>query len=245
MATRPLLRFAHRGASALAPENTLAAFEEAWRLGCEWVETDLRLTADDVPILLHDETLERTTGAAGPAGRMTLEAIRRLDAGSWFGARFRGERIPTLDEALEWSRDRCCLNLEVKEKNRTARLVEAVAGRIREHRALDRVLCSSFRPDDLRRLRGAMPRAGLGWLVSKTTQGLRRLDAEVDLAALHPKDSLATRRLLRRCGRMGLAAHVWVVNRPDRLRELEELGADGVMTDDPRIFGRGGEPAPR
>jgi len=110
-----LQRFAHRGASALAPENTLASFQAAVDLGCDWVETDLRLTGDGVPILLHDATVNRTTGGQGKVGSMSLAQVLRLDAGSWFDRRFRGARIAPLDEALQWARGRCGLNLEITE----------------------------------------------------------------------------------------------------------------------------------
>jgi len=231
-----LRRFAHRGACALAPENTLAAFQLALDLGCDWIETDVRLTADGVPVLLHDATVDRTTQAKGPVGRMSLSQMRRLDAGSWFHRRFRGERIPTLDEALEWCRGRCGLNLEIKEEERAEDLVRRLAARFRGAGSLDRILFSSFRASDLKTLRAALPHARLGWLASRSTRGLAGLNRFVRLAALHPKDSLANRRLVERCRRMGLAVHVWVVNRARRLEELKALGVDGVMTDNPHLF---------
>jgi len=231
-----LIRFAHRGASALAPENTLAAFREAVDRGCEWIETDVRLTSDLFPILIHDDTVNRTTGARGIVGKLELRQILRLDAGSWFGRRFRGERIPTLDEALEWSRGRCGLNLELKEEDRSGEAICRTIRSVLAHGAAERVLFSSFRAADLLRIRSALPRARLGWLVSRSSRGLKPLDGKAGLFALHPKDSLVTPRLVRRCRRMGLAVHVWVVNRRDRLAQLEALGVQGVMTDDPRIF---------
>ncbi len=233
---RRLIRFAHRGASALAPENTFSAFREAAEHGCDWIETDVRLTSDLVPVLIHDERVDRTTGARGAVGKMTLRQVRRLDAGSWFGHRFRGERIPTLDEALEWSRHRCGLNLEMKEEDRREEAIHRVIRSVAAHAAADRVLFSSFRAEDLLRIRAALPRVRLGWLVSRTSRGLKPLDRRAGLFALHPKDSLVTPRLVRRCLRMGLAVHVWVVNRPERLAQLEAMGVRGVMTDDPRVF---------
>ena len=233
---RPLIRFAHRGASALAPENTLAAFRAAVDRGCEWIETDVRLTSDRVPVLIHDATVDRTTGGRGAVERMALRQILRLDAGSWFGRRFRGERIPTLDEALEWSRGRCGLNLELKETDRSGEAIRGMARRVLAHDALDRVLFSSFRPRDLLGIRSVLPRARLAWLVSRNSRGLTPLARKAGLFALHPKDSLASPRLVGRCRRMGLAVHVWVVNRRDRIAKLESMGVQGVMTDDPRIF---------
>ncbi len=231
-----LTRIAHRGASALAPENTLSAFREAVRRGCSWIETDVRLTADELPVLIHDGTVDRTTGGRGAVGGMTLRQIQRLDAGSWFGRKFRGERIPALDEALSWSHGRCGLNLEIKEEARPAEMVRELARCVVSHGALDRVLISSFRAADLLRIRALLPGANVAWLVSRGSRGLKPLARRAGLFALHPKDTLVTHRLVRRCRRLGIAVHVWVVNRPERLAELEAMGVDGVMTDDPRIF---------
>jgi glycerophosphoryl diester phosphodiesterase len=233
---RGLIRFAHRGASALAPENTLAAFQEAFDRGCEWIETDVRLTADQVPVLLHDERVDRTTGSRGEVGAMSLRQVLRLDAGSWFGRKFQGERVPTLDEALEWSRGRCSLNLELKEKKRRQEAIRQIARRLESHRAVDTVLISSFAPGDLLGFRAALPRARLAWLASRSTRGLKPLVRKAAITALHPKDRLVAPRLLNRCRRLGLAVHVWVVNRPERLSALARMEVDGVMTDDPRIF---------
>jgi glycerophosphoryl diester phosphodiesterase len=205
-------------------------------LGCDWVETDLRLTSDDFPILLHDATLSRTTNGKGAVGSTALSHVLRLDAGSWFSREFRGERVPTLEEALEWGRHRCGFNLEIKEEDRIEELIHRLASRFRGHAALDRVLFSSFRSSDLKRLRAALPHARLGWLVSRSTRGLTGLNRSVGLAALHPKEPMVGSRLVKRCHRLGLAMHVWVVNRARRIRELEAMGVDGVMTDDPRWF---------
>jgi glycerophosphoryl diester phosphodiesterase len=205
-------------------------------LGCDWIETDLRLTSDGFPVLLHDATLDRTTNGKGKVGSAPLSRLLRLDAGGWFSREFRGERIPTLEEALEWGRNRCGLNLEIKEEDRVEELVRRLASRFQGHAALDRVLFSSFRSSDLKRLRAALPLARLGWLVSRNTRGLTGLNRSLSLAALHPKEPLVSRRLVKRCRRLGLAMHVWVVNRARRIQEMEALGVDGVMTDDPRLF---------
>ncbi|HKQ97182.1 MAG TPA: glycerophosphodiester phosphodiesterase family protein, partial [Candidatus Polarisedimenticolia bacterium] len=109
----PLL-IGHRGASAHAPENTLASFERALHDGADWIECDVRLSADDVPIILHDATLDRTTDGRGSAASLPLASILRLDAGSWFAPRFRGERVPMLAEVLALLDGRGGINLELK-----------------------------------------------------------------------------------------------------------------------------------
>ena len=112
--SRRPLRFAHRGASSRAPENTLAAFEEAIGLGVDAIELDVHLSADGIPVVIHDEWVDRTTDGHGLVSALTFGALRGLDAGAWFDRRFRGERIPSLDEALDLTRERCGLNIEIK-----------------------------------------------------------------------------------------------------------------------------------
>lgn len=100
MSSKPLFAVGHRGAAAHAPENTVASFDEAIRLGARAVEFDVRLTSDGVPIVLHDDTVDRTTNGRGPVAELSRFDLLRLDAGSWMHQRFVGTRIPTLDEAL-------------------------------------------------------------------------------------------------------------------------------------------------
>src|SRR2546427_7517969 len=99
-----MLTIAHRGASGYAPENTLAAFRKAVALGATFIETDLQLSRDAHFVAIHDTTVDRTTNGQGAVHDMTLADLRRLDAGSWFGSEFAGERIPTLEEILEFSK---------------------------------------------------------------------------------------------------------------------------------------------
>src|SRR6185295_20215055 len=107
------LGIAHRGASGRAPENTPAAFAAALALGAEAIELDCQLSADGEPVVIHDETLERTSDGRGPVGDRTAAELDQLDAGSWFGPEFRGERIPRLAAVLDQVRDRVTLNVEM------------------------------------------------------------------------------------------------------------------------------------
>ncbi len=254
-ASRRPLRFAHRGASARAPENTLAAFEEAIRLGVDAIELDVHLSADGVPVVIHDDTVDRTTDGRGAVAALPLAALRRLDAGSWFGARFRGERIPTLEEALDCARRRCGLNIEIKEARRgTARrarrgragdrtpatdpaaLARAVARTISRSRLRDLLLVSSFSRQALERARAAMPRVRLGYLVSRSARGLSSLHRRVELCALHPHHRLATLRRIRAVHRLGLAVFAWPVNDSRLMSRLVAMQVDGLMSDDPSLF---------
>lgn len=250
--SRPL-RIAHRGASARAPENTLAAFREAIRLGADAVELDVHLSADGVPVVIHDETVDRTTGGHGAVAALAYRDLRRLDAGAWFSSRFRGERIPALKEVLELARGRCGLNIEIKEPPARGRrppakarhplqaarpdaVARAVAQALLRAAFKEPVVVSSFSARALRQARAAMPRIPLGLLASRSLRGLRAVHRSVRLHAVHPHVRLASIRRVRLARRLGLAVVFWTVNDPRLMRRLIALGCDGLMTDDPALF---------
>jgi glycerophosphoryl diester phosphodiesterase len=249
---RPL-RIAHRGASARAPENTLAAFREAARLGADAIECDVRLCGDGKPVVIHDDTVDRTTDGRGAVARLALADLRRLDAGSWFATRFRGERIPTLEETFEFARGRCGLNLEVKgaaagrpapgvTAARAAAAAEvdatirAVARSLAASGFREPLIVSSFSRQALIQARSAMPRVRLGLLVSRSLRGLRSAHRQARLDALHPHLRLASRRRVRLAHGLGLMVLFWTVNERHLMQRLLRLGADGLMTDDPALF---------
>ena len=236
---RPL-RIAHRGASARAPENTLAAFREAVRLGADAVECDVRLSGDGKPVVIHDDTVDRTTDGRGMVARLPLAELRRLDAGSWFASRFRGERIPTLEETFEFARGRCGLNLEIKgaaaDADGDGATIRAVARSLAASGFRDPLIVSSFSRQALILARSAMPRVRLGLLVSRSLRGLRSAHRLTGLAAVHPHVRLASRRRMRLVHALGLLVLFWTVNERRLIRRLQDLGADGLMTDDPALF---------
>jgi glycerophosphoryl diester phosphodiesterase len=153
--------YAHRGASAEAPENTLAAFRRALAVGADGIELDVHLSADGVPVVIHDETLERTTDGAGPVSAQSLAGLASLDAGGWFAPEFSGEGVPTLAEVLRLLAGRLRLNLEVKD----ARAGWAVLDLLRHFPQTDAVL-SSFDHSLLARLRRIAPDLPLAMLVA-------------------------------------------------------------------------------
>ena len=237
---RALLVIGHRGAPAHAPENTLASFERALAEGADWIECDVRLSADDVPIILHDATLDRTTNGSGPAGSHPLAAILRLDAGSWYAPRYRGERVPTLQETLALLDGRGGVNLELKteaEGTRVrpahVRLALAVEAVLATARFRGPIVLSSFSRPALQAARAAMPRARLGLLVSRSTRGLAAAHRALGLWSLHPHERLASARRLAAARRLGVRLLVWGVADPRDAARLDAFGVDGVMTDDP------------
>jgi glycerophosphoryl diester phosphodiesterase len=145
----------HRGASAVAPENTYAAFEQAIRDGAHYTETDIRATSDGALVLVHDATLDRTTDGSGPVSAMTLEDLRRLDAGSWFGEVFHDERIPELPAFLAWIEARAPFGAAIEVK--APGVGGAVAALAWASSARDRLCIYAFDADEIRAAKAAAP----------------------------------------------------------------------------------------
>jgi len=235
-ATRPsdFQRIAHRGASAECPENTLVAFRRAMELGASMIECDLQLTADGHVVVFHDWTLERTTDGTGTVRDQPLSMLRSLDAGSWKDPRYAGERVPTLEEALDATAGRVGLNLELKSRRTEGLLALSALRIVEQHAALDRVIFSSFDPRLLERLRDASAGARIAvlWAHAPFDDALR-IAVELGAEALHPPDRGTDAALVREARARGLSTNVWTVNSLDRMLELVGLGVAGVISDHP------------
>lgn len=226
--SRPFI-WAHRGASNEAPENTLAAFALAAAYGADGLELDIHLSHDDVPVVLHDETLERTTDGQGPVASWRLSDLQELDAGSWFRADYAGENLPTLLEVLAMFSGHLRLNLEVKE----ARAGLAVLDLLRDFPAAD-VLVSSFDWRLLARLRQLDAELPLGLLLDDGDwHRALRTAVELRAATLHPPVARVSRPLIAACHAASLPVHAWTVDDPAAARSLARAGIDGLFTNDP------------
>lgn len=237
---RPLI-IAHRGASACAPENTLAAFRLAAEQGAEAIELDVDLTRDGHIIVMHDATIDRTTTGRGRVGTLTLAEVQRVDAGVWKGAAFAGERVPLLEEVLQAVGQRVLINVEVKDMSWRSRGVEAkVAALIRRYDLLDRVIISSFNPLALRRSKQLEPRLACGLLYSPAEPIFLRqawFAALIPgLNARHPHHSLATAERVRNYHARGQRVNVWTVNDAATCRTMVAVGVDGLIGDDPQLI---------
>jgi glycerophosphoryl diester phosphodiesterase len=223
---------AHRGASAHAPENTLAAFRRAVELGASGIETDLRVTREGRFVLLHDSRVNRTTNGRGRIDQLGFEAVRKLDAGSWFDNGFAGERVPSLEEALALAAElNVWLYLELKAALEGS-LPFALADLLRRSRRMDRVVLLSFDPASLSLLRSTDPRLLTALLVGRTgptIEAARRAEAQL----VAPRYKRVTRRLVRRAHEAGLGVVAWTVNTRQEMRRMLALGVDGIMTDWP------------
>jgi glycerophosphoryl diester phosphodiesterase len=228
----PPLVIAHRGASQVAPENTLPAFRRAIAMGAGMIELDVQRSADGALVVIHDDdTLRVAGGAGGPVAALSLAELRRLDLG--------GASIPTLDEVLALVRDAgISVNVELKAPGIEADTVAAVqASGLR-----DAALLSSFDREALARVRALDPAMRLAVLMGTDMYHplvrlreayplpiLRRLGA----VAWHPHYRLLNRAIVRAVHRAGYRVHVWTVNQPAMMRRMLRLGVDGIITDEP------------
>lgn len=221
---------AHRGASLVAPENTLAAIDRAIELGADRIEIDVMLTADGRPILFHDTDLRRMANDRRRVSGMTLEELREIDVGSWFAPEFSSERIPTLDEALDrvaLAPRPVTLNIELKTNGDADELARVVAAKLRE-RGDDTSIVTSLSTRALEAMRREDPGRRIGAIVSASVGDVLRLD--VDLFAVPV--NRATSAFIAAAGFSDREVHVWTVSDPDLLTRLALRGVGGVMTGD-------------
>jgi glycerophosphoryl diester phosphodiesterase len=246
---RPL-NFAHRGASHAAPENTLAAFLLAVEMGADGVEFDVQLSKDGEVVVIHDFVLETTTDGRGAVRDHTLGELKALDAGSRFSAEFAAERIPTLQEVVDAVGDALLLNIELKTASWRDDGLAAAVGRLIVDRGLEeRVVVSSFSPLAVQWMRRHQPVVPRGLLYAPDSPWfLRRPWARLLLRpdALHPYYTMVDEGMMAWARARGYHVNVWTVDEVDAMRELIELGADGIITNRPdrlaQVLGFGAKP---
>ena len=234
--SRPVL-FAHRGASARAPENTLAAFALAVKEGADAVELDAKLTLDCQVVVIHDQTTLRTTGVKGTVNQMLLKDIKNLEAGSGFDPKFMGEQIPTLDEVFEAVGKQLLIDVELT--NYTSphdELVERVVEIVKRHQMEKRVLFSSFFAINLRRVavllpeveRGLLCHMGILGALGRSSYG-RRVSPDIIL----PYFTDVNERYIANERAQNRSVIVWTVDAADDLRRMSDLQLKGIITNDP------------
>ena len=227
---------AHRGASAVAPENTLVALTKAADLGARSVELDVMLSGDGVPIIIHDTNLDRTTSGAGPVAAQPYETLAQLDAGSWFGKAFSGEKIPALSDAI-FLLLRCnlALNLEIKpspgEDRETA--TKAIETLSETWPSAATLVLSSASIEALEVARDLAPQWRRGLIADIPPPNWRELLAELGCVSAHCAASVATPSLIEEFHEAGYKLLAWTVNRPATAATLFKNGVDGIFTDDP------------
>jgi glycerophosphoryl diester phosphodiesterase len=234
------LFIAHRGYSARYPENTLAAFRAAGDAGARMIELDVTMSKDRHLVVIHDNTVDRTTNGSGAVRALTLEQLRSLDAGSWFDPRFKGEPLPTLAEVLDAVKGHLWVNIEIKpEAYESAGPDDAVERQVvalvRERSMVDDVLVSSFEWRVLENLRRRDGDIALG-LLSDVAADDRLVDwyRRIDAFSWHPDYRVLTRAQVHRLHAMGANVFPYAVDGRIATPAMLEMGVDGLIVDDPQ-----------
>jgi glycerophosphoryl diester phosphodiesterase len=227
---------AHRGAGKLAPENTLAAFRLGAAQGYRAFECDVKLSADDVPFLLHDATLQRTTDARGLAGELPWSMLSRIDAGSWHSRAHAGEPLPSLDALAVFMRANAfALDLEIKPtpgtERHTGQVVGREAARLWAGADAPPLLFSSFRPEALAGARETAPAVPRALLVDTLWPGWLEMAQQLDCVAVITNYNVMSAPVLAQIHGAGLRGLVYTVNDAAPANWLKSIGIDGIVTD--------------
>ncbi len=227
----------HRGFSGAAPENTLAAFRAAIDAGCDMIELDIHLSHDREVVVIHDDTLERTTTGKGNVADQTFTELKRWDAGAWFSPRFAGERIPSLAEVLKLARNRILVNIELKKgKNFPYTMEELADLALREVEKAgmeNQVLFSSFDPVAIDRIREKNPALPVALIQDKPWTSPEAAGRGKVYPILNCRATVLNENNIRRAHETGIHIHVWTLNTPEEMARFIALGVDGIITNHP------------
>lgn len=229
----PLI-IAHRGAKGEAPENTMAAFELALQQGCDAFELDIHLSLDREIMVIHDDTVSRTTNGNGFVKYLTMADLQQLDAGSWFDSSYQGESIPTLREVFELAPGHLMINVEIK-GGTCEGIEEKLVALLEEYDMYDQVIVSSFHFDSLRTLERLNSKVKTGLLYAQNFARPELLPntAGVNAFSLHPYFIHIEEADFRSVQNEGLQMYAWTVNEEKVMTKLIEKGIDGIITDYP------------
>lgn len=224
---------AHRGGSAAAPENTLIAYKKAIEMGADYAELDVRQTKDGAIVLMHDKTVHRTTGVKGFVWDLTLEELKQLEAGSWFGKEFRGEPIPTLEEVIRLAKGRMKLNIEVKISENEPGIAQKVVDIVRSEDFSRDCLITSFDMETVKTFKEIAPDLETGLIFDKEYHS----DVfEGGWDVLSTNHELVDAEFVRHAKDNGKKIYAWTVNEREEMLRLIGLGVDGILTDKPDLL---------
>ncbi|KRA97550.1 glycerophosphodiester phosphodiesterase [Devosia sp. Root685] len=231
---------AHRGASAVAPENTVAAFRAAAEQGARWVELDVALLADDTLVVIHDDSIDRTTSGKGSLGALTHADVAKLDAGAWFDAKFAGERLSTLAEVIKALGEfGLSANVEIKQHKHHKsldQLVRAVQADINKRDPKTQIMISSFDPEALRAMHALEPDLEMAMLWDRPPEDWAERLKTIPATTIHMHYKALSIGLLEETGKNGIKVRAWTCNNPVELVSFWGAGLTGVITDNPKLF---------
>ncbi len=229
---------AHRGASADAPENTMAAFLLGVDQGCEMIELDIHLTKDKQIVVIHDATLDRTTSGSGNVADMAYEELQTADAGSWFDEQFAGEKVSLLEDVLSTVPAHVAFNVEIKsskEEQICARLLDV----LKRTNRLEQTVISSFDFECLAQLQKLDRSMKVGLLYSSEPVDYMQVEQDLgmEIYSLHPQYHLVNEEYMAAANKHGKVVFPWTVDGKEDLERMMQLGVSGIITNKPGFMG--------
>ncbi|PWW29373.1 glycerophosphoryl diester phosphodiesterase [Cytobacillus oceanisediminis] len=230
---------AHRGAAGYAPENTIAAFDKAVEMKADYIEIDVQRSKDGELVIIHDTTVDRTTDGTGKVKDLTFEQLRALDAGSFKGEQFKGEKIPTFDEILDRYHGKVGILIELKAPELYPGMEESVAQELKErnldHPQNEKIIIQSFNLESMKKMNELLPKVPIGVLTSSQThtseQALKEFSAYADY--FNPHYGIVTEDLVEQVHSLGMKISSWTVRSQEAADFLLSMDVDAIITDYP------------
>lgn len=230
---------AHRGATAYAPENTIAAFDLAVEMKADYIEIDVQRSKDGALVLIHDTTVDRTTDGTGKVGDLTLEQLRSLDAGSWKGDQYKGEPIPTFEEILDRYRGKVGILIELKAPELYPGIEKQVADALKARNLNkpqnEKIIIQSFNFESMKKTNELLPKVPIGVLTSSrlhtTPEALQEFSTYADW--FNPSYGIVTEDLVNQVHSLGMKIGSWTVRSQEAADFLFEMKVDAIITDYP------------
>ncbi len=227
----------HRGFSGAAPENTLASFKRAMEVGSDMIELDVHLSKDGQVVVIHDDTLKRTTSGMGKVADFSLQELKRLDAGKWFGSRFFGEKIPTLNEVLELTRGKIPIHIELKEGDLGRYTITDLADRsfeeVEKAGMLNQVLFGSFSLAAVERILEKNPSLPVALIYNKAWDLPQDVAGGRPIPILSSSGKVLNQANASKARQQGMKVIVWTVDQEEQMEQFLNVGVDGIVTNYP------------
>ncbi|WP_254178643.1 glycerophosphodiester phosphodiesterase [Cytobacillus oceanisediminis] len=232
---QPLMPFqsiAHRGASALAPENTLASFEKAIELGFDYIELDVRLSKDKQLVVIHDANVMRTTDGEGLIEDLTVKEIKKLDAGSWFSPAYAGERIPLLNEVLKEVSGKTGIIIEMKSPENQPGMTEILANMLNSFKPDNEIKVQSFHINEIKKFHQLAPEIPAGLLLSKHLDLFHLASYREFASFLSVHHLLLSKSFINQAELFGYEIYSWTISKQYQFADMQRLGVHGIISDD-------------
>ncbi|MEB2630849.1 glycerophosphodiester phosphodiesterase [Peribacillus frigoritolerans] len=234
------IKIGHRGASGYCPENTMASYKKAIELGADFLEVDIHLSKDDVLVVHHDPTLDRTTNGKGNLRDYTAAELKELDAGSWYHSRYKNERIPLLREVLENFGSEVGILIELKHPSAYPGIEEKLAEELGEFQecstSKNKIMVHSFDMESMKRFHQLMPDIQVGVLIKRRINDQKLREIAEFASFLNPKQTILSTKLQMRIQKHGMKVFTWTVNNKKQIHMFKMMQVDGIISDFPDYF---------